>query len=142
LIEVIKKENSLCIHVRRGDYVGNKYHEIVGKEYYNKGIDYISSKIKIDKIYVFSDDIKWCEENMHFDYPTMFVSDEYAGQKAEGHMALMRACKYFIIPNSSYAWWASWLSESKDKIVVVPKQWFTDEKINSDDLIPEGWIRI
>ncbi len=142
LKEGIKKENSLCIHVRRGDYVGNSVHEIVGKEYYNKGIEKIKSLKKIDKIYVFSDDIKWCEQNMKFEFPTMFVGEEYAGIKAEGHMALMSACHNFIIPNSSFAWWGAWLSEYNDKIVVVPQQWFVDESINSGDLIPRGWIRI
>jgi hypothetical protein len=142
LIEVIEKENSVCIHVRRGDYVGNKFHEIVGKEYYNNGIDLISKKIKIDKIYVFSDDIKWCEENMKFEFPVMFVGEEYAGEKAEGHLMLMKSCKNFIIPNSSFSWWAAWLSNYKDKIVIVPKQWFGNGSINSDDLIPKEWIRI
>lgn len=142
LMEIIKKENSLCIHVRRGDYIGNTNHEVVGKEYYNAGIEKIKSLRKIDKIYVFSDDIKWCEENIKFEFPTMFVGEKYAGEKGEGHLFLMKSCKNFLIPNSSFSWWAAWLSNSKDKIVVVPKQWFSDKNINSDDLIPKEWIRI
>lgn len=142
LAEVIKKENSLCIHVRRGDYVGNSHHEVVNKEYYDKGIEKIKSLTKIDKIYVFSDDIKWCEENMKFEFPVMFVGEEYTGEKDEGHLFLMSSCKYFIIPNSSFSWWAAWLSVNKNKIVVCPKQWFTDDSISSDDLIPKEWIRI
>lgn len=142
LKEVIKKENSLCIHVRRGDYVGNSHHEVVGQEYYKQAIEKMKSLTTIDKIYVFSDDIKWCEENMSFEFPSMFVGEEYAGQKAEGHMTLMSACHNFIIPNSSFAWWSAFLSENKDKKVIVPKQWFPDESINSSDLIPKEWIRI
>lgn len=142
LKEVIEKENSLCIHVRRGDYVGNSHHEVVNKEYYDKGIEIIKSLTNIDKIYVFSDDIKWCEENLKFPYPTMFVGKEYTGEKDEGHMILMKSCKNFIIPNSSFSWWGAWLSDYKDKVVIVPKQWFRDASINSEDLIPSGWIRI
>jgi len=142
LMEVIKKENSLCIHVRRGDYVGNPFHEIVGKEYYNKGIEKLKTLTKIDKIYVFSDDIKWCEENMNFELPTMFVGDEYSGKKAEGHLALMSACHHFIIPNSSFSWWGAWLSNYKNKIVIAPKIWIREQSINTDDLIPKEWIRI
>lgn len=142
LIEVIKKENSVCLHVRRGDYVGNKYHEVVDNDYYNKAISYLKQRINIDKIYIFSDDIKWCKENMKFDYPSMFVGDEYAGVKGEGHMYLMSACRYFIIPNSSFSWWSAWLGNSEGKIVISPKQWFVDENINSEDLIPKDWVRI
>jgi hypothetical protein len=142
LKEVIKKENSLCIHIRRGDYVGNKSHEIVGEEYYKKAIEKMKTLTKIDKIYVFSDDIKWCEENMKFDIPVMFVGNEYAGKKAEGHMALMSACKHFIIPNSTFAWWSAYLSESKNKIVIVPIKWFPWTIKNDNDIVPEGWIKV
>ncbi len=142
LMETIKNQESVCIHVRRGDYVGNKHHEVVNKEYYDRGLEYLKNKTKIDKIYVFSDDIKWCQENMKFEFPTMFVGEEYAGERAEGHLALMSTCHHFLIPNSSFSWWAAWLAEFNTKIVLVPKQWFTDISINTEDLIPNKWIKI
>jgi hypothetical protein len=144
LAEIIKKENSLCVHVRRGDYVGNTNHEIVNKDYYDKGIDKLKVMTNIDKIYVFSDDIRWCEKNLKFDIPTMFVGDEYAGEKAEWHHILMRSCKNFIIPNSTFSWWAAWLSDSRNKIIIAPKQWFPNSSIHADntDIIPDNWIKI
>ena len=142
LKEIIKKENSLCIHVRRGDYIGNKKHEVVGEKYYKEGIEKIKSLTKIDKIYVFSDDIKWCEENMEFEFPVMFVGKEYAGEKAEGHLVLMSSCKNFIIPNSSFSWWGAWLSNNKNKIVIIPKKWFPWMINNKNDIALEGWIKI
>jgi hypothetical protein len=143
LAEEIKSQNSLCIHVRRGDFVGNKLHEVVvGTEYYTKEVEYIKGRATVDKIYVFSDDIKWCENNLKFQFPTMFIGDEYSGVKAEGNLYLMSLCKNFIIPNSTFSWWGAWLSSNPNKIVIVPKQWFADPAINSSDLIPPEWIRI
>lgn len=142
LMQKIKNQNSVCVHIRRGDYIGNPLHDIVGKDYYVKGIEKIKELTNVDKIYVFSNDIKWCEENIKFNYPTMFVGDEYVGKKDEGHLALMSACRNFVITNSSFSWWAAWLSENKNKIVVCPKQWFGDPTIDTSDLIPENWIRI
>lgn len=144
LIEVIEKENSLCIHVRRGDFVNDILHEVIDKDFYDKGIEIIKGLTKIDKIYVFSDDIKWCEDNMKFDFPTMYVGDEYSGKKAEGHHILMRSCKYFIIPSSTFSWWAAWLGDYKDKIVVSPQKWFADDYFIKDyeDVIPSKWIKI
>lgn len=142
LANEISSINSLCIHVRRGDYVGSKYHEVVNNEYYEKGIEYIFSKTPIEKIYVFSDDIDWCRENLSFKIPAMFVDDEYAGSKGEGHMFLMSQCRNFIIANSSFSWWGAWLCVNKDKIVVCPKQWFGDASIDISDLIPDKWIKI
>lgn len=142
LADEILKINSLCIHVRRGDYVGNKNHEVVNNEYYIKGIEYIKNHAQIDKIYVFSDDIDWCKNNLKFEFFTMFVGDEYSGEKGEGHMFLMSKCKNFIIANSSFSWWAAWLSNNKEKIVICPKQWFSDTSIDTKDLIPKEWTRI
>lgn len=142
LIEEIESKNSVCIHVRRGDFVGNKHHEVVDIEYYNKALDYISKIKNIENIYIFSDDIEWCKNNFNFAFPSVFVGEEYAGEKDAGHLLLMSKCKDFIIPNSSFSWWAAWLSTNKEKIVVVPPKWFSDESINTNDLIPENWIRI
>jgi hypothetical protein len=71
----------------------------------------------------------------------MFVGKEYSGQKAEGHLALMSACKNFIIPNSSFSWWGAWLSKNKDKIVIVPKKW-SGMKFIRFDVFPKEWIKI
>ncbi len=142
LAEEIKKTNSLCMHIRRGDYVGNALHEVVDNEYYKTGLKYLSENTKIEKIYVFSDDISWCEKNLKFEMPVMLVDESFSGVKGEGHMYLMSLCNNFIIANSSFSWWGAWLSSRENKIVVCPKNWFSDPSINSEDLIPESWIRI
>lgn len=138
----IEAKNAVCLHVRRGDYVGNSFHETVFKDYYDQALAILTSKTSIEHIYIFSDDIAWCRDNLTFPFPVTFVGDEYAGERASGHLALMRACSHFIIPNSSFSWWAAWLSVRPDKIVIAPKKWFTDESIDTSDRIPEDWIRI
>jgi hypothetical protein len=55
-------------------------------------------------------------------------------------LELMRCCKYFIIPNSTFSWWGAWLSTFKDKIVIAPERWITYEKTNLR--IPHNWITI
>lgn len=138
----IKNTHSLCVHFRRTDYVNNKNHDVVDMDYYIRGIGYIKNKSKIDKIYVFSDDITWCKENLKFDIPTFFVGDEYVGDKNSGHLFLMSQCHNFVIANSSFSWWAAWLANHPGKMVVAPKQWFGDSNIDTSDLIPDDWIRI
>ncbi len=138
----IKNTDSLCMHVRRGDFVGNKFHEIVGSDYYQKALNILESKTTIGKIFVFSDDIEWCKDNMKFNYPVFFVDDSYLGVKDEGHLYLMSMCKNFIIPNSTFSWWGSWLSENKNKIVICPKEWNRDTNADMGDLIMDDWIRI
>lgn len=145
-IQELKKEieskNSVCIHVRRGDYVGNSVHEVVGRSYYDMALVKLKERTPIEHVYVFSDDIQWCKDALSFSFPTTYVGQEYAGERAIGHFALMRACTHFIIPNSSFSWWAAWLGTSLSKVVIAPKQWFADGTIDTTDLIPQSWIRL
>lgn len=143
LLEEIKDTASVGMHVRRGDYVGNAYHDIgIDQSYYEEGLRYIANKQAVQKVYVFSDDIEWCREHLNLPSETVFVGPEYAGKKGEEHMMLMSACKHFVIPNSSFSWWAAWLSKNENKIVIVPKKWFNNDTINTNDLIPQGWVRL
>jgi len=137
----IKNTNSICVHLRRA-HGGGDFHTKYDMTYYESGIQYITKKKKIEKIYVFSDDIEWCKENIKFDVPTVFVDNDSAGVKGEGHLYLMSLCQNFVIPNSTFSWWAAWLSTNPDKIVVAPKNLFTKKNINNEDLIPDSWIKI
>lgn len=142
LAEEIRKEESVCVHVRRADFVGNPLHDICDTKYYVQGIVEIEKRGQIGKVYVFSDDIEWCKKNMTFSYPTVFVGDEYFGVKAGGNMYLMSQCKYFVIANSSFSWWGAWLSEREGKVVVAPKRWLADATIDTSDVTPSEWVRI
>jgi hypothetical protein len=110
--------------------------------YYDAGIAYLSDRGPIDRVYVFSDDIEWCRESLHLAADTFFVGSEYSGSRNEGHFELMRACRHFIIPNSTYSWWAAWLSPNPTKIVIAPKKWFAGQTSETDEIVPKSWIRI
>jgi len=53
-------------------------------------------------------------------------------------------CDHNIIANSSFSWWAAWLNQNEEKVVVSPKQWFASElgHLDDKDLIPKEWKRI
>jgi hypothetical protein len=54
----------------------------------------------------------------------------------------MKQCGHLVIANSSFSWWAAWLSENPEKIVIAPQKWFNEFDADTSDLIPERWIRI
>lgn len=138
----IENSNSVCINVRRGDFVNNNFHGTMGIDYYHKALALLLKETgKELKLFVFSDDVEWCKNNLQFGQETDFVGHEYKGEKFSSYLYLMQACKYFIIPNSSFAWWAAFLSKSPNKIIYAPKNWF-NSTLNTSDLIPSNWIRI
>lgn len=141
----ILNSNSVCVHLRKTDYTlpeNIRKFGIFGADYYYKGLEIISSKINNLKVFVFSDDIKWCEENINFNFPTVFMNYKYEGQKNVMDFKLMCLCKNFVIPNSTFAWWAAWLCSNHQKIVVAPEKWFATDDLDYRDVVPENWIKI
>jgi hypothetical protein len=144
----ILNSNSVCVQVRRGDYITNpkvaEIHQTTSLSYFEQGIALIKSKVKNPVFFVFSDDIKWCEENLISLKNVHFVEKQlaYEGADNSDYLQLMIACKHFIISNSTFAWWAAWLSASPGKIVVAPMNWFNNNKIITRDIYPIDWIKI
>lgn len=145
LIEKIKNSMSVSIHVRRGDYISvNKTHGCHGvcnSDYYKKAIKLIAVKVKNPYFFIFSDDPGWVKQNLHLEFPCIYV-DYNVGKKDYEDMRLMSKCRHNIIANSSFSWWGAWLNKNKNKVVIVPKRWFKDESLNTKDLLPKDWIKI
>ena len=134
------EENSVGIHIRRGDYLKNwKYRGLCGIDYYQKAIAYILEHIKSPKFFLFSDDIDWVKENISpllKGYDVTFVNWNHSINSYKD-MQLMAMCKNLIIANSSFSWWAAYLNQN-NPIVVAPEKWinsFVDFRIQYKDWI-------
>lgn len=135
-------KNSISIHVRiAGDRpTAQNAHKDVSLDYYETAIEKIKQQEKTDfKLTIFSDNIEWCKANL--DYAALYVT----GNTAIEDMCLMSMCKHNIIGNSSFSWWAAWLNDNENKIVVAPYTQYVGPSLSHlylDDLFPEKWIKI
>ena len=141
----ICSENSISLHIRRGDYVQKKRYQNVyatcSLDYYKRGVEYIAQNHPNPTLFIFSDDIEWVKENLKLPYQSVYVSHN-TGEKSFEDMRLMSSCKHNVIANSSFSWWGAWLNANPEKVVIAPKKWFNDEKIVQTDVIPENWVRL
>jgi hypothetical protein len=144
-------EVSISLHVRRGDYVTNEfYNDILGLldvNYYDKAISNLNLSWAKTRIFVFSDDLNWCKQNLHFEFETTFVDQERSKKGVASDLALMMLCNHNIISNSSFAWWGAWLGLAADKKVIAPVNWVNKKYrdnilIDSPDIVPKNWLRI
>lgn len=131
--------NTLSLHIRRTDYVSsNGYHPVQPISYYEEAINIIGD---YDFIFVFSDDIEWCMNNLKF--KNMIFMGGSTGFSNVEEMWLMSMCKNHIIANSSFSWWGAWLNSNPNKKVVAPLNWFgSHTNINDSDIVPDSWIKI
>ena len=136
----IDKNNSISIHIRRGDYLlkQNKNLHTDLSEYYTKAIQDSAKYFNDPKFFIFTDDPLWVTDNFNIDFSHSIV-DVNNGEKSFFDMHLMSLCKANITANSSFSWWGAWLNNNRNKIIYTPKNWFNDKSICTDDLIPNGW---
>jgi Glycosyl transferase family 11 len=135
--------NAICVHVRRGDYVCDRktseYHGFCDLLYYDEAYKRLGFNADECSVFVFSDEIEWVKKNLNFPCPVNCV-DINDSNSVHQDLMLMMACNHFIIANSSLSWWAAWLGADRNKRIIAPIKWFADNKINTEDLIPSGWM--
>ncbi len=140
-------KNSISVHVRRGDYLIPHGKYLNGIEYYNKAVEYIINKKKMTnpEIIIFSDDNEWCKNELKtLAGQKTKVFEEKMNSDVED-MMIMSCFGNNVISNSTYSWWSAFLNKNDDKIVTMPRNWFTDKDFNdkyfSSIVIPE-WVVI
>ena len=140
LYKVIEENNSVCITIRRGDFLTDKYinnYYICNKDYFMKSIEKMNKIIDNPQYVVFSDDIEWCKNNLEFPANTVYES---GNDPIWEKIRLMYSCKHFIISNSTFSWWAQYLSRNEDKKVIAPKIWNNFEY--ADLIYDDKWYLI
>lgn len=134
------------IHIRKKDYCNEdniKIYPPVKNEYYLNCI----KESNIKTIYIFSDDIEWCIENIKFikNKKIIFVTET----NPYICLYMMSQLNTAIIANSTFSWWGAWLNPNKNKKVYYPLNWYGPciyEKAEMSleeyikDFICEGWI--
>ena len=143
VISSISACNSVSVHFRLGDYVSNdKTNDkfgICNMSYYKNAIEYINKKVKEPRFFIFTNDPEYVKSNLKINYPSVYITHN-SGCKNYEDMRLMSLCKHNIIANSSFSWWAAWLNENPDKIVISPSPAFNEEVLTDMDYYPDDWI--
>jgi len=142
ILKEIRSTESVCIHVRRGDNA-NKPDSIIkygtpGLSYYIHAIEFMASRIRNPRFFIFSDDPNWTEKNIKPSYRHHYIIHNGDDKNFED-FRLMQNCKHFIISNSTFGWWPAWLGSDPGKIVVAPDPWYRNPSFFNRDLIPDRW---
>jgi hypothetical protein len=144
--QIRTKRNAICLNIRRADYVTNpvarEFHGVCGLAYFERAVRLLDDHVLRGRVFVFSDDVDWCRENVGHWPGTTVVQHEHAGERFSTYFWLMTLCQHFIIPNSTFAWWAAWLASSPQKVVVRPAHWFRAPELHDIDICPASWLKV
>jgi hypothetical protein len=141
LKEVVESQ-SVAVHVRRGDYVHNPWtasgYNVCDLDYYRRACALISASVQAPQYFIFSDEPRWCRENLGF-IRNMTVVDTNTPEQRYEDLRLIAACKHFIIANSSFSWWGAWLGTDPSKVVVAPLRWSVSNWFDVRKWLPAAW---
>ncbi len=139
---ILNAECPVSVHIRRGDYLVPKYYRQYGgvctETYYQEAKKYFESRYDNVQFFVFTNDLEWVSQNFTGANVTLVCGN--SGEKSFRDMQLMSLCRHNIIANSSFSWWAAWLNQNPDKIVITPPAW-NRAKPTPDIWVPE-WIKL
>ena len=144
LLKRIEETNSVAIHVRRTDYLtaeNRERFEVCNLSYYLRCINYLKMHFEDLSFFVFSDDIEWCSRNFPNERFT-FCSSENPRLDPLSDFFLMSRCRHKIISNSTFSWWAAFLSTSSPAFTLCPAQWTNTHDAPIFDKLLPGWIPI
>lgn len=129
----------VAVHLRRGDYCRpeNAILQVCSPAYYARAVAAVKAARPQATLFVFSDDIAWAREHLDTaNLPAVFAPQG----SAVGDMGLMQQCKGFVLSNSTYSWWAQYLANAPDKLVLAPAKWYAHTKKSA--LYLPDWQRI
>lgn len=147
---LMKLEHRTAVHVRHGDSFGKEdIHPMCSVDYYQEAMSLIRAEVPETTFVFFSDDIEWCRANFgkshQYVSPASNTIKHKASNPNEGdhiELFLMASFERHIIANSTFSWWAAWLS--RDERVINPSVWYGPALPEWDQrvFIPKTWITL
>jgi hypothetical protein len=123
-------EESYFIHVRRGDYVGNKLYNIDYDAYLEKALKHLTKNYETVHFYVVSNDVAYCKSHPLFSSNTtniQFTILDDPSMTPLNTLHFMASCRLGgICANSSFSWWGSYFNSNPNKRVYFPYEWMTN----------------
>jgi hypothetical protein len=136
-----KKEKPLVVHLRFGDYLLEEGFGIPSRDFYLAGIKSVLAEDSCKSIWVFSDDLSKAREKLDLNETLPIRWINTVDNSVVSTLQAMRLGQGYVIANSTFSWWAAYLSFNPSVEVVAPNPWFKGME-DPEELIPPNWKQI
>lgn len=146
LASVMAGEESVSLHLRRGDYAKDAMaaaiHGVLGWDYYDRAVAYLRKHVPHSRLFILSDDAGVALEAASR-WPN---ATAIRGESAGDDFFLLSQPRHHILANSTFSWWSAYLDSRESSIIVSPRAWFAQQEsgqsdmTKTQDLIPQNWV--
>jgi glycosyltransferase involved in cell wall biosynthesis len=130
----------LVCHIRLGDYLGESSFGIVSPSKYAGIVAREWEKGKYKNIVVFSNELERIFDFLPANLKPFIKIVSEAETDLVAEFEMMRKGSGYILSNSTFGWWAAFLSKTENPNVIAPKPWFIELE-DPSELIPTSWMR-
>lgn len=147
ILNKIAFSNSVVLHIRKNhnkSIKGEKKSSTkkilsLNVDYYKKSIGIINARCRSPHFFCFGDD-KSCFVEIFGNkknYTIVDYNDKHKDSDIRD-LSLMSLCNSFILSNSTFCWWAAWLSKKQSKTVICPNS----ERYFGCGAVASDWIEL
>lgn len=136
LMELVSStQNSVSVHVRRGDMANRNDFRLISIRYQKEAMQLLKQKLNTGNVtfFIFTDDLNYVKKHLEevddVEPSNIIYMSEHTKDNTLYDFLLMSMCQHNIIPNSSFSWWAAYLNRNPNKIVVAPMPKYKTEWI-------------
>jgi len=135
--QIESTRGAIGVHIRRGDYP-----DPIKYEYYRRSLRLAEDLGGQHSIFLFSDDPDGSQALLNQMGVDGQLIDPAQDSPDIESLLLLSKCDVIITANSTFSWWAGWLAEKPDAVVIAPRPWHFGSSTADADLIPPNWITI
>lgn len=135
---------AIALNVRRGDYMEPRQRGIQGlakRGYYERSLRHLRRLGLDGPVFVASDSLEDVLVELKGIADFVPIAPPSEANPLEVMLLLARA-DGLVAANSSFSWWAGFLGDRPDHVVVAPRPWFTRSDFDTRDLLPRSWLTL
>lgn len=142
----METEESVSVHIRRGDYLNAENAAMFGNictdAYYDGALREIRKRFPNARFYLFSDDPAYIRERYSGEEFT--AVDWNRGKDSFYDMWLMSRCRHNICANSTFSFWGARLNPYPEKVMIRPSVHKNSQVFEADRIheLWQGWTLI
>ena len=127
-------ENAVAVSIPTyNDVIAKSGWHYCTREFYRAGLEEIWKDHPLEKLVVFSDSPEKIEKEQWFD--DLGLEIEYTGGLSPSEqMEILKRFRYYVIANSTFAWWGAFLGAGEDGVIVAPTIWQGNRPTEKDPL--------
>lgn len=119
-VSQVESKGTVAVHIRRTDYKTYKGGKCLSIGYYMQAMTLMNEQLDYSPSFiVFTDDVPFCKQ-IFSEMPNVSYIGNIAKLSDIEELYVMSHCDNLILANSSFSWWAAYLSTKDSKIVVAP----------------------